>query len=825
MGPATKTKHAAMTTTTTPDLGQPAGAATCGPWRPGLSETSAGRFGGFRGFRQPEQGFLCWSASAERILVHDEDDQRGRLIFQFLPESNVAVREQVDWTTQQFTYGSADGHRLGRVIHSLLFPGALFEWHKPTFAWWNFNFTAATVAYPSVGGYRVVGPRECNYPTFDATGPTAFAGPWMLLWMTRGDLPFPLLFLFENPPRRIETIARAQRFYFEGPAGVIAVCPLRGCDRWSGAEYAKLARGLDESTARLIHTWSRLKLAVPIGCEEHYRFDPAAGRLQVRHRFEYVRSKDAFGTPPLTLAPLPPLLAMAEQVQQSQGVDLGFRLEGQPLDPGIPTLFGPYVGVEGNEVRFSLPRSAGIEHTIAPVRVLHDPRCDELTAKLDRELAGPTMTFGGDHTYDPDNIQDICHNLRVLGWATWSLDAPRRRQRFANLARDLRGLEPGQYVLETEPVTGLTYRWQKDIWGGGAIAVDLEWYNGMQLAGLWAGLFYGEDEAGWLERVRSQWPLLLDLLRYYEIFHDWATGLTFTALTRKCLWFDGLNFAWQGQAAAARLARLVGDEAAADRAEYLAARSCLGRAVAWFMYDYAAAHRCFLPEKTAEVGVDTVHATAVRDRLTVTGFLERRGVTVGPAYHPGNAIGYLVFEQFLLQRLTPAILEKIRRGQYEFLDKDMADWPYRYCPSPDGRGPTRKHPLYPSHMHFYHLDPQLFARALLLREPLDKLLSYSAALSGPVLECFLVARAPMVIFPTSARFRGVTFDAATGELRVQWSAPSGRVLELLVADERRPSSVTGATRWRHDASSRLTHCELLGTNQPQSLILTFPPAP
>lgn len=811
-------------TLTTQRVQRPPTNAGSNVWRPGLSETSAGRFGGFRGFRQPEQGFLCWSASAERILVHDEDDQRGRLIFQFLPETNVAVREQVDWTTQQFTYSSADGHPLGRVIHTLLFPGALFEWQRRSFAWWNFNFSAATVAYPSVCGYRVIGPRECNYPTFEATGSAAFAAPWMLLWMSWGDLPFPLLFLFERPPQRVETIARAQRFHFDGPAGLLAVCPLTGCDRWSSKDYGKLARDLDEPTARLVQTWSRLKLAVPIGCEEFYRFDEAQGRIEVRQRFEYLRSKDAFGTQPLQMAPLPPLLAMAHEVQRSQAADLGLRIEGQIVDTGLPTLFGPYMGVEGAEARFSLPRSAGIEHTIAPVRVLNDPRCDELTAKLDRELAQPTMTFGGDHTYDPDNIQDICHNLRVLGWATWSLDDAARRERFANLARNLKTLVPEQYVVETEPVTGLTYRWQKDLWGGGAIAVDLEWYNGMQLAGLWAGMFYSEDEEGWLKRLRDHWPLLLDLLRYYEIFHDWATGLTFTALTRKCLWFDGLNFAWQGQAAAARLARRLGDDAAADRAEYLAARSSLGRAVAWFMYDYAAAHRCFLPEKKTEVGVDVVDAGAAKDRLTVTGFLERRGVTVGPTYHPGNAIGYLVFEQFLLQRLTPQILEKIRRGQYEFLDKEMADWPYRYCPSPDGRGPTQKHPLYPSHMHFYHLDPHLFARALLLREPLEKLLSYSTALSGPVMESFLVARAPMVIFPTGARFRGVTFDAATGELRIVMLSPAGGRLRLLVAHERPPASVTGAESWCHDTACGLTAVQLPATTEPLSVILSYPPA-
>ncbi|MCC7204815.1 MAG: hypothetical protein IT441_07025 [Phycisphaeraceae bacterium] len=446
-----------------------------------------------------------------------------------------------------------------------------------------------------------------------------------------------------------------------------------------------------------------------------------------------------------------------------------------------------------------------MNQTIAPVRVTGDPRCDELQKRLDTEIAEPTLTFGGDNTYDPDNIQDILHNLRVLGWATWSVPPELRKQRFANLERELHTMRPDQYSLEVEPVSGQRYRWQKDLWGGGATAVDIEWYNGMQLAGLWAGYFYSGDEETFLAKVRARWEIVQDLLRYFEIFDDWPTGLTYTALTRKCLWFDGFNFVWQGVCGAARLARIVGDDETADRAELLAARYSLARSAAWFMLPYTDRHDGFHKQvKQLQTGAQMIEVGPQSPGMGVAGFVEKRGVTVGPWYDPGNMIGYLVPEQLIMQMSIPGVLEMMRRGQYEFLPLHQLDWNYRFHRTPDGKGPSKPHWLYPSHSHFYHLDPQLFVRSILLREPLDTLLSYTAELTGPVMECYLVARSPMVLFPTDVRFRGVTFDAAAGELVVQFEASEGVRAAMEVVFERSVTGVEGAAWETGGGRARVT---------------------
>lgn len=797
-------------------------ASDASPWQPGLSTTSAGRFAGYRGVRQPGNGFLCWSAERQRLILHDTDDQHGSILFELLAldggaagrsTASLGLREHVDWTTQRFDLldlNQTDANRqlLGQLTHTLLFPGMLLDWRRDAFAWWNPNFAGSSLLYPTAAGPRLITTAECHPPTFDATGGHAFAQPWMLLWTHQGGIP--LLFVFENPPIGVETVSRWQKLMFKGPAGRVAVCPFAGCDRFDSARVRALAQGLrDEDQAR-IDQWVRLALAAPVACEEQIRVDQTDDRIHVVQRLRHLSRDDRFGAKPLKLAPLPPLLAGAYAAQQ-RGHDLGLRIEGEVVDTGIPTLFGPYVGVEGDQIRFSIPRSAGMTHTIAPVHVTDDDRCEPLKRRLDAELAQPTLTFGGDNTYDPDDIQDILHNLRVLGWSTWAIDpgsegADTRAKRFANLARGLRGFEPSQYTQEIEPVSGLKYCWEKTIWGGGAIPIDLEWYNGMQLAGLWCGVYFAPDDAtraALLRIIKNQWSLARDLLRYFEIFHDWATGLTFTALTRKCLWFDGLNFAWHGQAGAARLARLLGDDQTADRAEYLAARSSIGRAASWFMLDYAIDHQAVPAVPTrAHAGTCQAPLSDPRAQLIVGGFLERRGMVLCSRFGAGDAIGYLVPEQFLMHLTHPDVLDQLRRGQYEGIDVDVPDWATLHNRGPDGSPGKHKHRLYAEHTHFYHLDPQLFVRSLLLREPLEKLLNYTADLSGPVMTCLLTAAAPQVLVPTEATFRGVTWDAGTHTLTLDLTASTSGC-EVLVRDVDAPHQVCGADGWSHDGPCRL----------------------
>ncbi|MCC7203475.1 MAG: hypothetical protein IT441_00215, partial [Phycisphaeraceae bacterium] len=380
------------------------GAMGAGPWRDGMSATSAGRFGGYRGMRMPEQGYLCWSASETRIAAHEKDDQRGLVIFDYLNPrfaGPATVREEADWTTQRWIYTNpADGSLLGQTIHTLLFPGALFEWRGSRFDWWNYDLAGANVGYPSRAGYRVIGPGECKYPTFEATGDKAFAGPWMIVGET-GENPFPLLFLFEKPPVRVTTISRSQSIEFDGPAGWIAVCPLTGADRWSREQKKRLNSPPDEKLLATIETLARLKLAAPVKCTERFRVDLGRDVVEVEQTFEHLELSDAFGTKPLKIAPMSPWLAVAcpgAKDLVGQVPDLGLRVEGEVIDTGIATLWGPYLGAPGSVLRYSMKRSWGMNQTIAPVRVTGDPRCDELQKRLDTEIAEPTLTFGGDNT-------------------------------------------------------------------------------------------------------------------------------------------------------------------------------------------------------------------------------------------------------------------------------------------------------------------------------------------------------------------------------------------------------------------------------------------
>ncbi len=142
---------------------------------------------------------------------------------------------------------------------------------------------------------------------------------WMLLVeaMNRGGyLPVELVFL--QPPSQVvfesgEAGTERVRITFGGGGGqVLILRPLKG---WSGfLEQARrlTASPLDQSKVRpyveACRLWSRALLQYPVSFSEAYIADPdEAGALLVADVYNYRALKDAWGTQPLRLAPLPPL--------------------------------------------------------------------------------------------------------------------------------------------------------------------------------------------------------------------------------------------------------------------------------------------------------------------------------------------------------------------------------------------------------------------------------------------------------------------------------------------------------------------------------------
>lgn len=230
-------------------------------------------------------------------------------------------------------------------------------------------------------------PFEESGVIYDAARDGKLTKNWALLWAKpgRADGEMPIQLVFLNPPKSI-SIERVDlgndrmgtkkvTIAFENPGEtVLALRPIRG-------EWAKgISEAYDPSVLETCDYWSQVALAYPMHYAEIAKVDPAdAYTLQVENRYEYRRFEDAWGTEPITLAPLPPLASYGLSVDargvsaeaQPKKFDLGeygtlHAAEGpsiaytSPIDR-LPRFggftdfcFGPDVGVPGNHAEIDI---------------------------------------------------------------------------------------------------------------------------------------------------------------------------------------------------------------------------------------------------------------------------------------------------------------------------------------------------------------------------------------------------------------------------------------------------------------------------------------
>jgi hypothetical protein len=91
-------------------------------------------------------------------------------------------------------------------------------------------------------------------------------------------------------------------------------------------------------------------------------------------------------------------------------------------------------------------------------------------------------------------------------------------------------------------------------------------------------------------------------------------------------------------------------------------------------------------------------------------------------------------------------------------------------------------------IHHYFLDPRLMVTALVLGESPESLSRVGVTVTGPVLECMLVAMAPLVLVPRDAEFCGTVWDAASRTLTVTLYGRGRTTVQLAHAETPREVS-------------------------------------
>lgn len=745
-------------------------------WTEGFSATSAGRFGAWaeQNYEHKINGLLGCSAGVNELYAGTHREYRlGR----YEPGEPFYAETEADWVCVRHTMKTPAGKTLATVYQSLLSPGVLFEVKGREFTW--FNDRTCQILQLHVPGAKGVRNHLSSY-----TLEEPMSEPWLLGVAEahgRGQL-FPLLFVFQHRPVQMYNCnSDLHRFKFAGPTGRVVVMPLLGPARITRKAGGELFQGSDELFERC-RWWAKSLLAYPYACQEHFRVDHKRGRVDIRNRFRYRGGANDFGWEPRHLAPASPVIAAAGE----RGFDVDF--EPKLIDTGLKTFLGPYCAAEGKSLRYSLPKSPELDRTICPVRIENDRKAAGVTKKLAAYLEEPDLTFGGDDTYEPTNIQDVLHDMRVLAWASWSVDDQSRRKFARRMLGCLRAFDKSNYRRWTEGRTGEHFLAEKLIWHAarGDVTYDYEWYNGMQLAGLWAGMHWlGREEVAGV--ARTHWLLVKDIAHYFAMTNDWATATFWTDFPGEFMHFDGWHFGWQGLIGLYRVAREIGRDDQADWAAYAASKSVVPRWASWLMNDYVA--------EATEAGLSAAGRGGPHDRHTskslntriIGGFVEAERFALSTAWSPGNALGYFVPEQYQLYRTEPRIRRRVEQAELEQMPKADPDWAKRPTVWGYGKGPFP----YPSHWHFYQLDDHYFVRSMVLRRPMDELLQIGRSLSGPVMASILLAGAPMVVAPTAAEFGGVVYDAREKMLTIRLSSSQRKLVEVAWPDE--PAAVEGAT--------------------------------
>ena len=269
---------------------------------------------------------------------------------------------------------------------------------------------------PTVAAYASAGtPRIVKAP-----GPldtAAMSECWVLAWFagaegwTDWDSPW-VVYLQKRPSAmRLDDAGLACRF--DGPAGYAVLLPLYGYYKppQKGKEYLgahglppknirtwEWAGGLPADVLRRVRYWANVSRAFPIYCEDAFSIDSQRDTVTIRQRFTWITISDDWRTPPLKLAPVSPVLALA-----SMDGRFPVTYSGRLADPQMFTPYGPYMGIEKAD---AVETSLHVLGYVNEAEAYDPPPADAgptVQAALDRLRAAARQKFRSPDKYDYDN--------------------------------------------------------------------------------------------------------------------------------------------------------------------------------------------------------------------------------------------------------------------------------------------------------------------------------------------------------------------------------------------------------------------------------------
>jgi hypothetical protein len=433
--------------------------------------------------------------------------------------------------------------------------------------------------------------------------------PWLLLAAgpsSGWSFDAPLLVTFQHRPVSASAGPSGLTLHFDRAMERLTIVPFYGLVRPSTATTTAWDKAIPTEVITQCQALSPILAAFPIATRETYQLDEANGTVVISDSFTFDSANDDWGTQATPVAPIPPIVYQAYR----HDYPVTFP-SSSPTELGIATWYGPYAGVQGQELTYTLPLPAALTRLPIALNVQNDPTAAAVRSEQET-LASNINSVPGTNYLDND---DRIASFFAAAWATYDSESLRNKAATVATSFITNHLQEENQQTLTEPVTQQTYRNSAKYWAS-TEPFDKEWYNGRQLAAI--GLVAENID---LTVARDNWPGIVGLYHYDQIFFDWAMGSVTSSVYGFNALADGIHFAWEGMLSVARLARALGDDCIFPDAAYRSARQQTALYAAWF-------HAAWVRDIDYGVGhvSDTwIAADEVETRGAIDGFVEAFG--------------------------------------------------------------------------------------------------------------------------------------------------------------------------------------------------------
>jgi len=184
----------------------------------------------------------------------------------------------------------------------------------------------------------------------DAIDPASLAEGWLIGFRAQPEIrDMPQLIVLTRKPHRIYCKDGIQFSFGEEGFRALLTSRLWGIRRLAPGQTVDWRDGIPESAVRTARQWSRAFLSYPIDCDEIGWLENDDVILADRYRYKIIESD--WAVEPLVLAPLPPVLSLA------QSVGAPIHLPANRVALNCATKYGPLEAVRGDTtaVRLTLP--------------------------------------------------------------------------------------------------------------------------------------------------------------------------------------------------------------------------------------------------------------------------------------------------------------------------------------------------------------------------------------------------------------------------------------------------------------------------------------